>query len=340
MNCHLLIPGLFWRSDDDAYREPDLPALRTLLARASASHGPAQEPEEWLCRRFAVEKQQDWPLAALALVADGGSPGNDYWLRADPVHLRLDSGQLILADSRAFVITQDEANRLTQALNSHFSDAGLVFQARHPERWYLRLDKSPQLQTRALAEAAGNNIDEFLPAGTDGIYWQGVCNEIQMVLHHHAVNEAREASGNPPINSVWLWGGGRLPKIAHKPFAHVWANECLAKGLALASGAGLSSLPQHAQAWLAQPHASGVHLVILDSLRGAAQYRDMERWLENIKELEDCWFAPLLSALQRAELEELIISSGPWSFAAARTDLWKLWRRGKALAHYAYATSD
>ncbi|HWN30224.1 MAG TPA: hypothetical protein VNN78_02520, partial [Burkholderiales bacterium] len=198
MNCHLLIPGLFWRSGDDAYREPDLPALRTLLARASASHGPAQELEEWLCRRFAVEKQQDWPLAALALVADGGSPGNNYWLRADPVHLRLDSGQLILADSRAFVITQDEANRLTQALNSHFSDAGLVFQARHPERWYLRLDKTPQLQTRALAEAAGNNIDEFLPAGTDGIYWQGVCNEIQMVLHHHAVNEAREASGNPP----------------------------------------------------------------------------------------------------------------------------------------------
>jgi len=167
-----------------------------------------------------------------------------------------------------------------------------------------------------------------------------VCNEIQMVLHHHAVNEAREASGNPPVNSVWLWGGGRLPKIAGKPFAHVWTDECLGKGLALASGAGLSSLPQHAQAWLAQPHASGVHLVILDSLRGAAQYRDMERWLENIKELEDCWFAPLLSALQRAELEELIVSSGPWTFAAARKDLWKLWRRGKALADYAYATSD
>lgn len=334
MKCHLLIPDLFWRSSDDTCQEPALPALHILLARATAAQGPALDLEEWLCRAFAVDKQQDRPLAALALVADGGSPGNDYWLRADPVHLRVDRSQLVLADSRAFGITQDEANQLTQALNSHFSDAGLVFQARHPERWYLRLEKLPQLQTRALAEVAGKYIDEFLPAGADSIYWHGVCNEIQMVLHEQAVNEAREASGNLPVNSVWLWGGGRLPKIAAKPFAHVWTNEHLAKSLALASGADLSSLPQNAQAWLAQPHAPGVHLVVLDSLRSAAQYRDMDRWRENIKELEACWFAPLLTALQRRELEELILSSGSWSFAVSRGNLWKLWRRGNALASY------
>lgn len=340
MKCHLLIPDLFWRSGDDTCQEPALPALHILLARATAAQGPALDLEEWLCHAFAVDKQQDWPLAALALVADGGSPGNDYWLRADPVHLRVDRSQLVLADSRAFGITQDEANRLTRALNSHFSDAGLVFQARHPERWYLRLEKPPQLQTRALAEVADKYIDEFLPAGADSIYWHGVCNEIQMVLHEQAVNEAREASGNLPVNSVWLWGGGRLPKIAAKPFAHVWTNEHLAKSLALASGASLSSLPQNAQAWLAQSHAPGVHLVVLDSLRSAAQYRDMDRWRENIKELEACWFAPLLTALQRRELEELFLSSGSWSFAVSRGNLWKLWRRGKALADYAYGTSD
>ena len=334
MNCHLLIPGLFWRSGDEAYRELDLPSLRTLLARATAAQGPAQDMEEWLCRAFAVDKQQDWPVAALTLLADGGSPGDDYWLRADPVHLRVDSSQLILADSSAFGITRDEANRLTQALNLHFNNSGLLFQAMHPERWYLCLAKPPQLQTRALAEVAGKNIDEFLPVGTDSIYWHGVFNEIQMVLHRHAVNEVREAMGNPPVNSVWLWGGGRRPNIAGKPFTHVWTNECLVKSLALASGASLSDLPQNAQAWLAQPRAPGVHLVVLESLRGAAQYRDRERWLENIEELEARWFAPLLTALQRGQLEELIISSGPWSFAIARRDLWKLWRRSQPLAKY------
>ncbi|HMK14096.1 MAG TPA: hypothetical protein VK460_03695, partial [Burkholderiales bacterium] len=279
MNCHLLIPGLFWRSNDEAYLEPDLPALRTLLARATTAQDSVPVMEEWLCRTFAVDRQQDWPVAALTLIADGGSPGNDYWLRADPVHLRVDSGQLLLADSRAIGITRDEANQLTQAINSHFNNAGLVFQACRPERWYLRLEKPPQLRTRALAEVAGKNIDEFLPVGADSVYWHGVCNEIQMVLHNHPVNEAREAAGNPPVNSVWLWGGGRRPMITRKPFVHVWTNECLSKGLALASGANISSLQQNAQAWLAQSRAPGVHLVVLDSLRDAAQYRDMERWM-------------------------------------------------------------
>jgi len=122
--------------------------------------------------------------------------------------------------------------------------------------------------------------------------------------------------------------------ITRKPFAHVWTNECLGKGLALASGTNISSLQQNARAWLAQSHAPGVHLVVLDSLRDAAQNRDMERWMVNIKELEASWFAPLFSALKRGELEELIISSSSRSFAISRRDLWKLWRRGQPLARY------
>ena len=335
MNSHLLVPDLFWQSGEEAYREPDLPGLRTLLACASATRSSARDMEEWLCRAFNVDKQRDWPVAALTLAADGVSPGDAYWLRADPVHLHLDSGQLILADGRTFVITREEADSLIMSLNAHFSDAGLTFLAPHPERWYLRLDKPPQIQTRTLAEAAGRNIDEFLPSGAESIYWHRVCNEIQMVLHHHAVNEAREAGGNPPVNSVWLWGGGRLPTVAGKPYAHVWTDEHLAKGLAKASGTAASSLTQDARTWLAQNPVAGVHLLVLDSLRAAAQYRDRDRWSENVKQLEARWFTPLMAALRRGELEELAISSGFWSFALARKDLWKLWRRGKELANYA-----
>jgi len=335
LNCQLLIPDLFWSSGNEAGREQGFPALCTLLGRANSARGRAQDMEEWLCRAFAVNKQQDWPVAALTLVSDGGSPDDEYWLRADPVYLRLDSGQLLLADTRSFAITAEEADRLTQSLNSHFSGAGMLFYVLHPERWYLRVAIPPQLQTRLLAEVVGKNIDEFLPVGKDSIYWHGVYNEIQMVLHDHAVNEAREAAGNPPVNSVWLWGGGRLPDVVKKPSAHVWTDECLAKGLALASGAGISSLPQNAQAWLAQTPAAGAHLLILDSLRAAAQYRDRARWLEDIQQLEIRWFAPLLTALQRGEIQELTISSGAWSFIVARADLWKLWRRSTAFADYA-----
>jgi len=334
MNCHLLIPDLLWQSGDQVCRIANFPALRTLLGRGSAARDCARHMEEWLCRAFCVDKQQDWPVAVFSLVADGGDPGTGYWLRADPVHLHLDSGQLLLADSRTFVITREEADCLAQSLNLHFSGAGLLFRVMHPERWYLRVERTPQLHTRILAEVAGKSIDEFLPAGKDGIYWHGVYNEIQMALHDHVVNEAREAAGNPPVNSVWLWGGGRLPDVADRPYAHVWSDERLAKGLALASGAGSSSLPQNAPAWLAQMPAPGVHLLVLDSLRTAAHYRDRVRWLENIEQLESRWFAPLLSALRRGEIQQIAISSGNWTFAVARADLWKLWRRSKALVDY------
>jgi len=335
VKCHLLIPGLFWPGGDETLRKLDLPALHTLLARARATQSSAQSMEEWLFHAFKVEKQQDWPVAALTLEADGGTAGNHYWLRADPVYLHVDSGQLLLADSRTFEISRNESEQLARALNVHFQGADLVFHALHPERWYLQVDKPPQLRTRELGEAAGKNIDEVLPSGPDGIYWHSVSNEIQMVLHDHAVNQAREAAGNPPVNSVWLWGGGCLPVVAASPYAQVWTNECLAKGLALASGVAASSLPQSAHEWLAQSPDAGVHLLVLDGLRAAAQFRNGESWLKNISGLEARWFAPLLTALQRGDLEELAVSSGPWSFAVTRQDLWKLWRRGRAFADYA-----
>ena len=47
-----------------------------------------------------ARRQQDWPLAPIASQADGGDPGTDYWLRADPVHLKLEGGRLVLTRTR------------------------------------------------------------------------------------------------------------------------------------------------------------------------------------------------------------------------------------------------
>ena len=37
--------------------------------------------------------------------------------------------------------------------------------------------------------------------------------ESQRLLKNHPVNQAREASGLPPANSIWLWGQGRSPQM-------------------------------------------------------------------------------------------------------------------------------
>ncbi|MDE2367068.1 MAG: phosphoglycerate mutase, partial [Betaproteobacteria bacterium] len=145
MNLHLLVPSLFW---PDAtltaiYRDLPLPALESLLAKSSHNDDGPQEFEAWLCQTFKVAKQLDWPVAPITLTLDGAErirAGDDYWVRADPVHLQIERDQLILADSRVFPISSEEANQLTGLLNRHFAASGqkIVFFPLQPDRWYLR----------------------------------------------------------------------------------------------------------------------------------------------------------------------------------------------------------
>ncbi len=56
------------------------------------------------------------------------------------------------------------------------------------------------------------SINSHLPRGDDALAWHRVMNEAQMIMHAHPVTAAREARGAPPANSIWLWGGGTLPR--------------------------------------------------------------------------------------------------------------------------------
>ena len=343
MHCHLLLPDLFWpeREFRDIYRELDTPALERLLARGrrQAEAFEAESAEAWLCGRFSVAKQADWPAAPYCLLADGGAPGKHHWLRADPVHLRLEGNRLVLADSGMFALSRQEAGRLADSLNAHFSADGLVFFPLRPDRWYLRVERAPALQTTALPEAAGRSIDALLPRGADAPLWRARLNDIQMLLHGHAVNEQREAAGQLPVNSVWLWGGGDLPDALRAPFNAVWSGDAFAAGLAQAAQVAAHALPDSAADLLRASANKGVNLILLDRLRSAAHYGDAQGWREALTRLERDWFAPLLQALRQERIGMLSLHApgpeGALSVETTRGDLRRFWRRVRPLAHYA-----
>jgi hypothetical protein len=344
MHCQLLLPDLFWpeRERRDIYLNLDAPALELLLAkgrrRAESAPVAATSAEAWLCARFGVEKQDDWPIAPYCLVADGGEPGGRHWLRADPVHLELDGGRLVLADSGTFSLSQQEAEGLTNSLNAYFSADGLTFYPLRPERWYLRTEAVPALETTELAAAAGRRIDSLLPRGGDAQTWRARLNDVQMLLHGHIVNEARERAGQAPINSVWLWGGGTLPGELSAPCDALWSQDPLAAGLAQAAQIAARELPDDAAGLLRACAGEGVNLVVLDQLRGAAQYDDAHGWRDALQRLERDWFAPLLAALRQGRIGMLSLQSlGPEGVLTAevtRGDLRRFWRRVRPLASY------
>jgi len=347
MNLHLVVPDLLWIPRGTPQPAPQRAAqaraplarpgaLERLLARGRRAARAGTSLEAWLLERFGVGA--DGPAAPYSLVGEGGDPGEDWWLRADPVHVEVSRDSLWVADATLFDLTHTEAAGLVAALNAHFAP-DIRFRAAQPDRWYASATRPSALATTPIAEARGRPVNEHLPHGTDAARWNAVLNEAQMLLHAHPVNEAREARGAPTVNSVWFWGGGCYAAPARAPYACVWADDPLARGLAQSAGMRHAALPSAATALLAAAGASGVAAVVLDALRAPAAYGDAQAWTAALDALERDWFAPLLEALRDGRVGMITLHAP----AAGRTleaettrqDLRYLWRRARPLEAYA-----
>ena len=329
-NIHLVITDLFLPQETaaEACAGLKLPALEKLLARAQPAPLPEESLEAWLCATFGVLNQA---IAATTLRADGMEPGAAYWLRADPVHLRLQRDQLILqTDVR---LPEGETQQLCASLNTHFAGEGLCFLAPHPQRWYLRLDTEPGMTTHPLAQVAGRNVHSYLPQGPDALRWHGLLNEIQMLLFDHAVNQAREAHGALPINSVWLWGGGRVAGQLARPFAKMYGDSDLAGMFAKAADIPCGPLPDDVAHCFEDD--GGDILIVCEKLRHALQRGDLHAWRGELQRLEQCCAAPLLGALRAGRIAQLtldVLQTGTAQrFMLTRGAGWKLWRQAKPL---------
>ena len=335
MNCHLLVSDLFWPASagNEPYNGLALPALETLLARGRRVRTAGASLERWLAAEYRLS--DGLPLAPFSLRGDGGEPGRDYWMRADPVHLKLHGDRLILADASRLAVTPDEAREFVAALNSHFAGEGISFIAPSLPRWYLRTANAPRLRTTPTTEAAGRNVEAILPDGDDGARWRKVINEAQMLLHQHPCNEARERRGQLAVNSVWLWGPGRDRSLT-APYDTLWADHPLAAGLAAAGGAAVRPLPASGDS-LVEARRGGTQLVVL-SLPATA-YGDLADWRDAVAMLERLWIAPLLSGLRDASLESLTLHGlGPdYGYTSSLTgrDRLRFWRVRRPLHAYA-----
>lgn len=331
----MLVPDLFWpaAAGDEPYRGLALPALETLLGRGRRVRVPGSSLERWLAGRYQLS--DDLPLAPFSLRGDGGEPGADCWMRADPVHLKLHGDRLILAEASRLAVTPGEAREFVASLNSHFAGEGLSFVAARPQRWYVRTGNGARVQTTPTSEAAGRSIDALLPRGDDSARWRRVINEAQMLLHEHPGNEAREQDGRPTVNSVWIWGAGheRKPGAAYDA---LWGEDPVALGLAAASGGTAQPLPPSG-ASLLESGRGGTHLAVL-SLPATA-YGELAEWREALATLELSWAAVLLGGLWNAALESLTLHGlGPdygYTSVLTRRDRLRLWRTRRPLRAYA-----
>ena len=306
-----MLPGLCGPVSDppvSAYLESRPVALDRLLTRCTARSVAGNDFDTTLAACFGLQlaSPEALPVAALSCLADSGITSGDYLMRADPVHLRPDQSSLRLFDSRSFTLTQDEADELVAAFNDFYAERGWQLQAPRPHRWYLSMTADPGIITQPIGKVVGQSIDPCLPQGPAAADWHATLNEIQMLFHAHPVNAAREQRGEPVINSVWFWGGGKLPMSVQTSAVQVVTDHPLAMGLTLQAGVSRVDVPVTGDELLAALGA-GETLAVNDVLEGPTQYGDIENWVDTLLQLEQHWFTPLLAAVRSAALDSLEI---------------------------------
>lgn len=287
--------------------------------------------ENHLCGLFGLPCQGEAPIAAVSAVFDG--LGEGCWLRADPVHLRLQRDQLLLLpDVEAGA---DEAGQLCTTLNEHFAGQGMEFFAPHPQRWYVRMDRLPDIETVPLSQAAGRNVHGLLPRGAEAGHWHRVFNEIQMLLFAHPVNEAREARGELPVNSLWLWGGGCDTSVGlKKDYDNINSDEVLAEMFAAAARIPFVGW---AEQWRDEESCDR-QLLVWTGLRSALRRGDLETWRATLQEFETGYAQPLWRTLRAGKIAQLRIDilggDRVRHLLLSRADAWAFWRRNRPLAEY------
>jgi len=340
MHCELLVPGLFSSSEALAASAGGerLPGLERLLASGRRAASDVLSTEDWLMRAFGCNDAS--AAGALTLLADSSDdsagPGADLWMRIDPVHLRVGRERLALLPGEALKIARDEAESIVESINRHFSAEMTVYPL-HPKRWCARVELAEAPATVCPLELAGVDVSALMARGAQDKRWHALLNEIQMLLHDHPVNAAREARGEPAINSVWCWGAGRLPDAAASPWRSLTADEPIALGLARLAKIASFALPDGGVAWLDRLGDEGRQLAVLDALRAPRALGDVAACARALRCLEESWFAPLLDALRRGRIGMVTIHvpEAGVSFETIRADLRRFWRRARPLAAYA-----
>ena len=297
----LLVPGLCGPLPGLEAIETAAGPLVALLCQADRQRVDARDYFGQLADSFGLKLAQGFPDAPLSLLGHGTDPGDHCWIHADPVNLLADMDRAVLADSQTLDIRRQEAEQLVRALNAHLAVDGITVLMADENDWFIRLDGC-DLSTTPLRSVAGRNINHRLPEGLAAPEWRRLLNELQMLLHICEVNTQREQRGQAPVNSLWLWGEGVLPRPGSNDITCVYADDHAVSGLAR-----LHRIPH---AGLTDPIAvaermreAGHTLVLIDQLDGPCNYSDTAAWLEAMLETVENWLEPLRQVAAGLDVE-------------------------------------
>ncbi len=205
-------------------------SLRAWLARSDLNQEPV--PRNTLARVTAAARLPcpEEGHAALRLWGQTGDRPTGWIAAADPVYLEPRRDQLCLHALPSSSVPPNDLKGLMEHLQKTLAVDRRFGFLRLGACGYISADEP--FATAAVSPAAVDQQSPapFMPTGEGAASSRNLLSEIEMALHDHEINRRRAAAGQPPINSLWLWGGGTAPAHSASTLPPLFANDPLLLG--------------------------------------------------------------------------------------------------------------
>jgi hypothetical protein len=320
------------QSADSQAGLPRLPTLEAWLAGARVEALPGGW-RAWLLAAHAPGLAQAAlaPVAALAMPGGKGSSNDAQaataaapqaaqialahpWL-ATPVHFVAGLDTLRLHPAGLLVLDLGEQQALAADFGRVFAGSGWRLHASGRRELLLEGPSSAGVHSGDPARWLGGDPASGLPSGAGSGPLRRLGAELEMWLHEHPVNRAREARGQLAVSALWLWGGGKplAPAVAGVPnrapanLSQLHGADLLLDGLARHGGQGVPQLPT---ALVALPDATPAQDVLVLLCGGGTPD------LAALQAIERDWLVPGFAQWRAGRWQSLTLVCGERAFHA------------------------
>ena len=281
----LILPALL-REPHETLPELHTPALNQLLRYARiqpTAYSRMQLYQSYLCDQL-------------------GQPENIIY--ASPVWQQMGMNTASQIPAEHLPLTHSEATIWCNELNQ-FYHGEYLFTPIRPDLWTLALPSPPTWHAPSILDLTSQLDGSQTASGSDIRPWLALSTELQMWLHNHPRNAARQQNQLPPINGIWLWNAP-----AAVPFQ---AASLIASNSAWAahSSQATTEQPENYAAWqrtCAQRQIPLAHThIFADDFLPSQQTGDIWAYQTQLAVWEQNWFEPLRQDLLSGCLKGLRI---------------------------------
>lgn len=337
---HVIVPGVCGPLAETRSLETDSLVKHwvSVLSRAHFDTSPSTV-NDVVTSLFKLGIRGDFPSAAFTMLALDRYDETSNYMFADPVHLQADIDHAVLTSSKDLAISKQEAELFCEMLNQHFIQDGFHLININKNQWVISSKENIQVNTTALVEAIGRNVNFILPAGDTSGYWKQKLTEAQMLMYSHDINTNRENMGQQTINSFWLHGSGNLPDFDQCSINTVCSDDVLFKGLARHVQCDYQPLFESAAEYMgyladtrnaSHNSADVLHLTALEHM---VNYSDVSIWSDRLEEMLNRWIYPLLKIAYKNNTKVILYPCNTRQYQFSKYDTFKFWRQEKLTQH-------